>query len=143
MEEWFKQKKKYAYILLILLVILVLGGSLYDFSVKLTNNELKRGYRELNWSAKQNALIIQKYMEQYYVVLAKDAVILRNRSLSDETCFELLNHSGKMMGIRFDRMGIANHDGNALLSTGEELQIKDEVFFQKAMAGEYYMTDST
>lgn len=142
MIEWFKQKKKYAYILLILLVILVLGGSLYDFSVKLINNELKRGYRELNWSAKQNSLIIQNYMEQYYVVLAKDAAILRNRSLTDETCFELLNHSGKTMGIRFDRMGIVDHDGNALLSTGEEFQIKDEVFFQKAIAGEYYMTDS-
>ena len=70
------RSRKYGYILIVLLVVFVVFGSLFDFNRILTLNEIKRAKRDLTWSAKQSTLVVQSNIEQYFMVLEKDAVVL-------------------------------------------------------------------
>ena len=133
------RSRKYGYILIVLLVVFVVFGSLFDFNRILTLNEIKRAKRDLTWSAKQSALVVQSNIEQYFMVLEKDAVVLERKDLS--TGRELLEQIRELPKMDFDFLGIADVNGKAVLTTGEEFQVQEFDFFKETLAGNNYISD--
>lgn len=137
-KKWFAENKKYGYLLIIFSVAFVICGSLFDFSGILTVNETKRAKRDLTRSAKQSALVVQSHIEQYFMVMEKDAVLLEETDIS--TGKELLKQIRELPEMDFDYIGIADVSGNAVLSTGEELQVQETALFQQVMDGNNYIS---
>lgn len=138
-KKWFAKNKKYGYLLIILVVVFVVSASLFDFSQILIVNETKRAKRELAWSTKQSALVVQSRIEQYFMALEKDAVILEEKDLSVSR--ELLEQIRELPNMDFECLGIADENGNAVLTTGEEIQVQELDFFKETMSGSNYISD--
>ena len=117
----------------------VVSASLFDFSQILIVNETKRAKRELAWSTKQSALVVQSRIEQYFMALEKDAVILEEKDLSVSR--ELLEQIRELPNMDFECLGIADENGNAVLTTGEEIQVQELDFFKETMSGSNYISD--
>lgn len=141
MRKWLENNKKRAYLLIFSVLVCFLGVILFDFSTLLIENETKRGYRELTRSAHQSVLVIDNQMEQYFVFLEKEALRLREESFSLYSRRRALKNVRELPGTNFDCMGIADPDGLAVLSSGERVQVGDTSYFQKAIAGENYVTE--
>lgn len=143
MKNWFQKNKKYGYILIFVVSFLLLIASLFDFSKILSVNETKRGYQELERSAKNHSLIIENRINQYFLVLEKDALLLQEEEFTVDRIREALENIKELPEMDFDCLGIADKTGSAVLSTGEAIQIKDERFFKEAMSGENYILMET
>lgn len=138
MKNWFRKNKKFGFLLVIVVSVLLLIVFLFDFSTILTGNETRRGYQELENTAKNHSHIIENRIGQYFLVLEKDALLLKDEELTFEKIQELLGQMKQLSHTKFDSMGIADKTGRALFSTGESTLLKDKKYFEHVMSGEKY-----
>ena len=136
MKNWFRKNKKFGFLLVIVVSVLLLIVFLFDFSTILTGNETRRGYQELENTAKNHSHIIENRIGQYFLVLEKDALLLKDEELTFEKIQELLGQMKQLSHTKFDSMGIADKTGRALFSTGESTLLKDKKYFEQVMSGE-------
>lgn len=141
MREKLKKNKILSYILILICVMAFLALALYDFSEILIRNEQKRGIEDIKSRAQKNCQIIENEIQQYFVVLEKDALDLREEGITEESCTEFLSSMEELPGMDFTRFGIADADGHAQMSTGERIPVQDQNFFREAMSGNPYITD--
>lgn len=142
MRERLKKNKLLSYILILICVTTFLALALYDFSAILIKNEQKRGIEDIKNLSRKNCQIIENEIQQYFVVLEKDAVALKEEDITAERCTEFLSRMEELPGMDFTRFGIADKNGQAQMSTGESIQVQDQSFFRQAMSGNRYITDS-
>ena len=142
MKKWFRENKKYGYLLVFILAVLFLVGSLFDFSMLVMRHETNQGYENLKYTNEQHSLIVQNQIDQYFVALIKDALLLSKQELTDqETCLEFFERLMELPDMDFGVFGIADLEGNTFLSTGEKTQVKDRQFFKEAVNGRQYITE--
>ncbi|MGN9055688.1 diguanylate cyclase domain-containing protein [Bariatricus sp. HCP28S3_A7] len=142
MKKWFRENKKYGYLLVFILAVLFLVGSLFDFSMLVMRHETNQGYENLRYTNEQHSLIVQNQIDQYFVALIKDALLLSKQELTDqETCLEFFERLMELPDMDFGVFGIADLEGNTFLSTGEKTQVKDRQFFKEAVNGRQYITE--
>ncbi|MGN0404074.1 MAG: diguanylate cyclase [Bariatricus sp.] len=142
MKKWFKENKKHGYILVFVLAIFVLVGSLYDFSMIVMKHETNQGYENLRYTNQQHSLILQNQIDQYFVALIKDALLLCDQELEDqENCLTFFGQLRELPDMDFNVLGIADLDGRAFLSTGEEIQVNGKQFFEEAVSGKQFITE--
>ena len=121
MKKWFRENKKYGYLLVFILAVLFLVGSLFDFSMLVMRHETNQGYENLRYTNEQHSLIVQNQIDQYFVALIKDALLLSKQELTDqETCLEFFERLMELPDMDFGVFGIADLEGNTFLSRGEK-----------------------
>ncbi|MGE9964114.1 hypothetical protein ACQRAW_04560 [Fusicatenibacter saccharivorans] len=91
MKKWFRENKKYGYLLVFILAVLFLVGSLFDFSMLVMRHETNQGYENLRYTNEQHSLIVQNQIDQYFVALIKDALLL---SKQESTVYKGLHRVG-------------------------------------------------
>ena len=139
MRNWFKKNKIFSFILATALSVFLLLIFLCDFSTILTVNETKRGYEELESTVQNHLHIIDNRIEQYFLVLEKDALLLEEEELTLERNQELLQKIKELPEIQFDSLGITDETGRAVLSTGEYAFVKNKEYYKAAMSGDNYI----
>ena len=83
MRERLKKNKLLSYILILICVTTFLALALYDFSAILIKNEQKRGIEDIKNLSRKNCQIIENEIQQYFVVLEKDAVALKEEDITE------------------------------------------------------------
>lgn len=128
-------KKEYiAIAIMTSIIILVLIGMSFVYSVFMRNIFVEETSRTLDEIATQGVLLLQKQIDSECASLRGLAEIIgSDKELNEEVLFEKLKTIAKHDG--FQTMGIVSAGGTLRLTTGQQIDISDRDYFKDAMRG--------
>lgn len=129
-----QEKRKYILIAtfavgVIFFIIFTLSGFYKDIQQRVYNKRIETT-KEISL---QGSAAVEKKLEGLVNTLFGLAEYVHEKDISDERNIEKIKEFLEKRNIGFQRMGIADADGNAKVTNGKELNISDRKYFQTCM----------
>lgn len=129
-----KEKRKYIFIFLVIVGITVfIGYTLSKFDRDIQERVYYKQVENMREISMQGSAVVEKQLGGLVNTLYGFAEYLREEDICDDTNIYRLKNFLNKRKIGFQRMGIADADGNAHLTNGEHLNISDRTYFQTCM----------
>ena len=137
-----KRSKQFRTVTLLLLTLLYIIITLFHFYSKVQSREYEAKLDALKDLANQGHVIVENRIQGYITTLNAISNILQELDIhSDETLAQLAEIADQKE-LDFKRIGIANADGDSLVTNGSSLNIKNRPYFQESMNGRTMITSA-
>lgn len=118
----------------LLLAFVMVMASLLFFSRRLAREEMENSREQLEIISEQGTSIVNSHISESIDMLESVAeVLVHSGSYEEEEIRLILSHMLSRGSMRY--MGLVGADGKGILSSGEQVDISGEDYFQKAMKG--------
>lgn len=138
------EKGRRFYIGMILFLSAVLGYvslSLMSFNNKIQEREYSVQLSTLSAMSRQESLVLEAKLEGYLNTLNSMAEYLREGELHSEKNMTILLNVLDRTEQDFQRLGLADLNGDSLVTNGARLNISDQSYFQNALDKKWTITD--
>ena len=126
-----KEKRKYMFILAFALGVTVfIGVTLSEFYADIERRVYSKQITMIKELSLQGSAVVEKKLEGLVNTLYGLAEYLQEEDMANDTNLDKLKEFIEKKDIGFQRIGIADIDGNAKVTNGEVLNISDRQYFQ-------------
>lgn len=139
------EKGRRFYIGMILFLSAVLGYvslSLMSFNNKIQEREYSVQLNTLSAMSRQESLVLEAKLEGYLNTLNSMAEYLREGELHSEKNMTVLHNVLDRTEQDFQRLGLADLNGDSLVTNGARLNISDQSYFLNALDKKWTITDT-
>lgn len=125
------KKEKYIFILLFAVVIIIfIGNTLARFNRNIQEEIYNLQIKSIKNLSMQGSAVVEKKLEGYINTLYGMTEFLKDTDLSDEKNIKNLQEYLDQRDTGFQRLALADINGNSSVTNGERLNISDRNFFQ-------------
>lgn len=134
------QKHRKRQIFFIVLMLLYILSSLVYFNKSVEKRKENMNLIALQDLATQSAAILNEEIEYYFEFLQGLANLSKAHELDDPALIEEIENF--TISSKFQRFGVADIEGNAIITNGKKINISDRDFFKKSLKGENVISDT-
>lgn len=129
-----QEKRKYIFIVaFVMMVMFFIVVTLADFYTDIQERVYDKQIDAMKNISMQGSAVVEKKLEGLVNTLYGLAEYLHEKDISDERNINRLKEFIEKKDIGFQRLGIADVDGNAKVTNGEQLNISEREYFQKCI----------
>lgn len=129
-----KNRRKYYFILICAVGILIfIGVTLAGFYSNIQERVYKKQIENIKDVSMQGSAVVEKDLEGHVNTLYSLTEFIEKENISDQRTMERLAAFIERNEIGFQRLGLADDQGNARVTNGEVLNISDRDYFQTCM----------
>lgn len=128
-----KLKKYFSLIIFLILVIIFVTTSLFNFNKRIQTREYYSKLSTLKDISFKGKIIVENKLEGYLNSLQSIETFLDKEDIHSKKNLELILSITEKNNSFFHRIGIANMDGYALVSSGESADISDRKYFKDCL----------
>lgn len=134
------KSNRHKQVIIVIIALVFIICILYQFSKDVNIYKKNVNIQSLERVTMQSANIIENELQQYLDFITQLSKNLEKKDIYSQDVMDTIKYLCDFSN--FQRMGIANTNGHAHVTNGDEVSIKGREFFEKAIQGEYFISDA-